>query len=154
VRWTVCNLSVCRKINRQYKHNLSCTVLGHRRLYWQINRPSTSHKELHKYWLYRLTQSVGISQRVVEMPQSPTTRNTDTFRRHFIESWCHNHRQFYRRIQSIDISQRVVEMPQSLTWIPMDCICRYLLVVHNYQQNHQREFHKAGINASLVACTC
>ena len=111
VRWAVCSLSVCRKINRQYKHNLSCTVHSHRRLYWQINRPSASHKELHKYWLYRRTQSVGISQ-------------------------------------------RAVEMPQSLTWIPMDCICQHLSVVHNYQQNHRREFHRAGINASLVACTC
>jgi len=29
VRWTVCNLSVCKKVNRQYKHNLSCTLLYH-----------------------------------------------------------------------------------------------------------------------------
>ena len=31
VRWTICNLSVCRKENRQNKHNLYCTLHYHRR---------------------------------------------------------------------------------------------------------------------------
>jgi hypothetical protein len=36
VRWTICNLSVCKKVNRQYKHNLSCTLHYHGRPYWRI----------------------------------------------------------------------------------------------------------------------
>jgi len=36
VRWTICNLSVYRKVNRQYKHNLSCTLHYHRLPYRQI----------------------------------------------------------------------------------------------------------------------
>jgi hypothetical protein len=36
MRWTVYHLSVCRKINKQYKHHLSYTLHYHRRLYWRI----------------------------------------------------------------------------------------------------------------------
>jgi hypothetical protein len=37
--------------------------------------------------LYRRIPSVGISQKVVEMPHSPTTLQTERVRRHFTESW-------------------------------------------------------------------
>jgi hypothetical protein len=76
VQWAVCNLSVCRKVNRQYKHNLSYIVHNHRHLYQRITRPSTFHRELHKYLL--------------EMPISPTLISTDTVRQHFIESCTEN----------------------------------------------------------------
>jgi hypothetical protein len=67
----VCNLSVCRRINRQYKHNPSCTVHNHQRLYIRI--------------LY-----VGILPRVAKyllhMSQSLTSLQTDTVHRYFTES--------------------------------------------------------------------
>jgi len=36
VRWTIYHLSVCKKLNRQYKHHLSCTLHYYRRPYRQI----------------------------------------------------------------------------------------------------------------------
>jgi len=90
VRRAVCNLNVCRKVNRQYKHNLSCTVHDHRCLYrriqsddiaWSVSKiftgnatindgynPSAFHRELQKYLL--------------EMPLSPALIPMDTVRWH------------------------------------------------------------------------
>jgi len=65
------NLSVCKRVNRQYKHNLSSTVHNHR-------------------CLYRRIQFIGILPKVakylLEMPQSPMSLQTDTVRRYFTES--------------------------------------------------------------------
>jgi hypothetical protein len=66
MRWTVCNLSICRKVNRQYKHNLSCTLHYHQRPYRRITvrRP------------FIVTS--------LEMPQSsPTTLRMDLVCWHF-----------------------------------------------------------------------
>jgi hypothetical protein len=61
VRWTIYYLSVCRKIIRQYKHHLSCTLHYHRRSYRRI--PVLRH----------------FTVASLEMPQpSPTPLWTDT----------------------------------------------------------------------------
>jgi hypothetical protein len=68
VQWIVCNLSVCKKVNRQHKHNFLCTEHDHRHPYWRITSPSAFHRELQNiYWkchnqrrLYRWIQSIGI----------------------------------------------------------------------------------------------
>jgi hypothetical protein len=67
----VCNLSVCRRINKQYKHNLSCTMHNHRRLYRRI--PSIDIlPRLAKYLLH--------------IPQSPMSLQTDTVHWYFTEA--------------------------------------------------------------------
>jgi len=88
--------------------------------------PSAFYRELQKYLL--------------EMPQSPTTLQTDTVRWHFTESckniyWkCHNHRWLYRRIQSVGI-------------------CRQFKVTDKIT-DRRCEFQREGINASLIVCSC
>ena len=90
VRCTVYHLSVCKKVNRQYKHHLSCTMHYHRRPY----RRTHVRRYFTKSWKIftgnaTITDdfadglpSVGISQRVekilLEMPQSPTMLRTDS----------------------------------------------------------------------------
>ena len=130
VRWTVNNISVCRKVNRQYKHNLSCIVHDHRHLYQRITRSSAFHKQLHKYLLeMTLSPTSSIPTDTVrrhftescrnicwKCPLSPTSLPTDTVRRHFTQSciniyWkCHYHRRPYQRKQSVGISQRVAKI--------------------------------------------
>jgi hypothetical protein len=90
VWWTVCNLSVCKKVNRQYKHNLSCTLHYHRRPYRRIkvHRPFTvASLECHNHhrWLCgRITVRRHFTVASLEMPQSsPTTLQTDYVHRHF-----------------------------------------------------------------------
>jgi hypothetical protein len=125
---TVCNLSVRRRVNRQYKHNLSCTVHDHRRLYKRKLSVGILPR-VEKYLLQMPhsstsiptdTVSVGILQRVekylLEMPQSPTSIPTDmyptnpsAFHRELKNIYwkCHNHRRLYRRTKSIGILLRV-----------------------------------------------
>ena len=89
VRWIVYHLSVCRKVNRQYKHQLSCTMHYHQRPYrWtHVRRYFT---ESWKIFTGNATitddfadglLSVSISQRVekylLEMPQSPIILQRD-----------------------------------------------------------------------------
>jgi len=89
VRWIVYHLSVCRKVNRQYKHHLSCTMHYHQRPYrWtHVRRYFT---ETWKIFTGNATitddfadglLSVSISQRVekylLEMPQSPIILQRD-----------------------------------------------------------------------------
>jgi len=68
---SVCNLSVYRRKNRQYRHNLSWIVQDNRRI-------------------SRRTYSISILQRVekylLEMPQSSTSLQTKTICQHFTES--------------------------------------------------------------------
>jgi hypothetical protein len=127
VRWAVCNLSVCMEVNMQYKHNLSCTMQDHWRLYQRITRPLTFYRELkniywkcHNHrWLYRRIQSVGISQRLakylLEMSQSPTTLQTDTVCWHFTEN-C-----------------KIFTGNASPMFIPIDIVHRYLSAIQNYR---------------------
>jgi len=93
VRWTICNLSVCRKINRQYKHNLSCILHYHRRPYRRI----IAHRHftvasLEMPQASPMTLCTDYSRQhftiaSLEMPQpSPMTWRTDYVRRHFKES--------------------------------------------------------------------
>jgi len=69
--WAIYNLSVCKRVNRQYKHNLSCTVHNRR-------------------CLYRRIQFIDILPRVaeylLEMPQSLMSLQIDTVCRYFTES--------------------------------------------------------------------
>jgi hypothetical protein len=124
----VCNLSVCRRVNKQYKHNLSYTMHNHQRL-------------------YRRKPSIGILPRVakhlLQMPQSPTSLQMDTVSVSISPSWkiftrnaiitdistecyclsvfyrelqniyckCDNHWRLYRRIQSIGICWRSSQLP-------------------------------------------
>jgi hypothetical protein len=103
----------------QYKHNLSCTVHDHRRLYRRITRSSTFHRELHKYLL--------------EMSLSPTSIPTDTVHRHFTES-CKNIHWIFETIIDIntdgyspsafhrELQKYLMEMPLSPTSIPTDTV--------------------------------
>jgi hypothetical protein len=85
----VCNLSVYMRVNRQYKHNLSCTVHDYQRL-------------------YRQKPSVGILQRVakylLQIPQSLTSIPTYTVSLVFYRElqniyWkSYNHWRLYRWI--------------------------------------------------------
>jgi hypothetical protein len=86
VQWTVCNLSVCRKVNRQYKHNLACTEHDHQLPYWRITRPLAFHRELQNiYWKCHNHRR----------PYRRITRPS-TFHRKWLQ--CHNHRRPYRWI--------------------------------------------------------
>ena len=121
MRWAVCNLSVYRKITREYKHNLSCIVHDHRRRYRRIQSVGISQRVAKIFTrnsiiidVYTDKYSSSALQRelhLLEMQLSPTSIPTDTVRRHFTESciyWKSNyHRCLYRRIQSVGISQRV-----------------------------------------------
>jgi hypothetical protein len=121
MRWAVCNLSVYRKINREYKHNLSCIVHDHRRWYRRIQSVGISQRVAKIFTrnsiiidVYTDKYSPSALQRelyLLEMQLSPTSISTDTVRRHFTKSciyWKSNyHRCLYRRIQSVGISQRV-----------------------------------------------
>jgi len=72
VRWTIYHLSVCRKVNRQSKYNLSCTMNYHRRKYrrTKVHRHLTESSKIitrNATIIDELSddpQSVGISQRV------------------------------------------------------------------------------------------
>jgi hypothetical protein len=111
VWWAVCNLSVCRKVNRQYKHKFSCTVHDHPRPYrWITFRRYFT--ESYKIFIGNATitddfadglPSVGIQQRgSLEMPQSLTD-------------------DFVDRLKSVSIPQRgSLEMPQSPTTLLME----------------------------------
>jgi len=87
VRWTVYHLSVCRKVNRQCKYNLSCTIHYHRRPYRRT--PSAFHRELkNNYWKCHIHR---------------WTFWRPTIHRHFTELennyWkCHNHQRMCRQI--------------------------------------------------------
>jgi hypothetical protein len=82
VRWTVNNISVCRKVNRQYKHNLSCTVHDHRRLYQRIT--------VRRHFTESFTRNAIITDDFVD------GLRPSAFHR---ECWkCHNHRRLCNRI--------------------------------------------------------
>jgi len=143
VRWTVCNLSVCRKVNRQYKHNLSCTVQSPMSIPTDYS-PSTFHRELH--WKFhnhrRPYRRITVHQHFTESCTGNATITDDcTDGYHpsaFHKEWwkCHNHqwitvrRHFTKsctgnaiitdvytnKLQSVGISQRAtLDMPQSPT---------------------------------------
>jgi len=92
VRWTVYHLSVCRKVNRQYKHHLSCTLHYHRRPY------------------RRITVRRHFTVALLEMPQpSPMTLRMDSIPSAFHSSVAGNATtitdDFVDRFQSVGISQ-------------------------------------------------
>jgi hypothetical protein len=72
VQWTVCNLSVCRKVNRQYKHNLACAEHDHQLPY----------RGLHVRWHFTESCKIFTGNATI------TDVHTDELhvRRHFIES--------------------------------------------------------------------
>ena len=129
----VCNLSVCRRVNRQYKHNLSCTVHDHRRLYRRkhlvgiLSRVAKYLLEMSQSptFIPRDTVSIDILQRVekylLEMLQSPTSLQADKVRRYFTESW------------EIFIANATITK-----LIPTDKFRRHLSIVHNYRQTYRR----------------
>jgi len=120
VRRAVCNLCVYRKVNRQYKHNLSCTVHYHRRPYRRLCEQITVRRHFTESFIGNATiiddvvdglQSVDISQRAsLEMPQSPMTVQTDSFRRHFTESGRNGTitDDFADGVQSVGISRQFI----------------------------------------------
>jgi hypothetical protein len=146
VRRAVCNLSVCRKVNRQYKHNLSCTVHDHRRPYRRII--------VRRHFIESFTrnatitddfedglQSIGISHRAsLEMPQSPTTLWTyyslSAF--HIELHWkCHNHRWRCRWISSVNIHREWWKCHNHRWLCGWIIVRRHLSAVHNYRQIHR-----------------
>jgi hypothetical protein len=113
----VCNLSICRRINRQYKYNLLSTVRHHQRPYRRI-------------------PLVGILQRVIVFA-TITDVHTDgqspsVFYRELqnIYCICHNHRRLYSRIPSIGsllrVAKYLLHLPQSQTSIQTDIVRRYV----------------------------
>ena len=90
VRWSIYHWIFCRKVNRKYKHNTSCTLNNHRRKYRR--KPVRRH----------LTESLKIITLKCHNHRRPYRRTY--VRRHLTESSkiitpkCHNHRRPYRRI--------------------------------------------------------
>ena len=89
VRWTVYHLSVCRKVNRQYKYNLSCTMHYHRHPY----RRNKVRRHFTESWKI-ITGKCHNYRKLCRRP---------TVRRHFTKSWkiitgkCHNYRCICKR---------------------------------------------------------
>ena len=111
VRWTVYHLSFCRKVNRQYKYNISCAVQ-------QLptnSLPSASHREFKNNYLkchnhrrpYRWThvfQHLTESSKIITRNATITDDDTDGLtssasHREFENNYSkrHNHRRLYRR---------------------------------------------------------
>jgi len=65
VQWTVYHLSVCRKVNRQYKYNLSCTMNYHRRQY----RRMKVRRHFTESWKI-ITGNATITDELSDDPQS------------------------------------------------------------------------------------
>ena len=119
--WTVYQLSFCRKVNRQYKDNLSCIMQTYRHPYRRmvirryltessklITQNATNTDDITDGFTDNYTdgiKSVGISQRVRKQLQQNTTFTdgyTDTMKSVGIsqrvrKTW-HHHRRDYRRI--------------------------------------------------------
>ena len=90
VQWTIYNWIFCRKVNRKYKHNTSCTLNNHRRPYWRTRVR------------WHLTESSKIITPKCHKHRRLYRRTC--VRRHLTESSkiitpkCHNPRRLYRRI--------------------------------------------------------
>jgi hypothetical protein len=98
VRWTVYHLSVCRKVNRQYKYNLTCTLHYHRRPYrWtKIRQYFTENWKI-------ITGNATITNDLSNV------HNPSAFNRELKNNYCkcHIHRRPSDVPQSVGISQRV-----------------------------------------------
>ena len=144
VRWTVCNLSVCKKVNRQYKHNLSCTLLYHWRPYRRIKvrRPFTiASLEMPQSSSMNLRMDYSLSAFHSSLTGNATII-TDDFANGlspsaFYRGWWkwHNHRRICRR----------------------NPVRQHWSAVHNHRQVHWwtvRISKGEALNASLIACRC
>ena len=89
VWWTVYHWIFYRKVNRKYKHNISCTLNNHR----------------HPYWRTAVRQHLIESSKIITAKYHNHRRpyRRTVVRRHLTESSkiitpkCHNHRRLYRR---------------------------------------------------------
>ena len=93
VRWTVYHWIFCKKVNRKYEHNTSCTLNNH----WRPYRRTTVFRHL--------TESSKIITPKCHNHRHPYQRTV--VRQHITESSkiitpkCHNHQRPYRRNLSV-----------------------------------------------------
>jgi hypothetical protein len=149
VRWTIYHLSVRRKVNRQYKYHLSCTMHYHRHPYrrtyftesWKIITGNATITDDFADGLRPLVFHIKLKNIYWKCHNHRWLCRRTTIRQHFTESW--------KNITgNATITDDVADGFQSFGM---------LSVGQNYQQNNRRTVRipKGGaLNASLTTSIC